>query len=164
MAAASPEQDATSDPNAPARILALDVGDRRIGIALSDALGYTAQPLFTLTRSTERADVKSIARLIRKYGVHEVVVGNPLHLSGDMSPQAVKAQKFAEALQAATKVTLHLWDERLSTTEANRHLDELGHSRGAGADGRGRRGIIDQVAAVLVLQAFLAGRQAASAP
>ena len=164
MTAESPEQDAAPDPNAPARILALDVGDRRIGVALSDALGYTAQPLFTLTRSTERADVKSIARLIRKYGVREVVVGNPLHLSGDMSPQAVKAQKFAEALQAAAKVTLHLWDERLSTAEAHRHLDELGHSRGAGADGRGRRGIIDQVAAVLVLQAFLAGRQAASAP
>ena len=138
-----------------ARVLGLDVGDRRIGLALSDPLGYTAQPLFTLHREGRRADLKSIARVLRKYSVSEVVVGNPLYMSGDQSPQAAKAQAFAEELRTAFRVTVHLWDERLTTTEAHRYLDDAGRS---GARGE-RKGIIDQVAAVLILQAYLEGRR-----
>jgi putative Holliday junction resolvase len=135
------------------RIVAFDVGDRRIGLAISDPLGYTAQPLFTLHRTGRRADLKSVARVLRKHGVTEAVVGNPLHMSGDQSPQAAKAQAFAEELRTEFGITVHLWDERLTTTEAHRHLDDAGH-----AGRRERKGIIDQLAAVLILQAFLEAR------
>jgi putative Holliday junction resolvase len=134
------------------RILGLDVGDRRIGLAISDPLGYTAQPLFTLHRGGKRADLKSVGRLLRKHGVTEAVVGNPLYMSGDQSPQAAKAQAFAEELRTEFGITVHLWDERLTTTQAHRHLDDAGHAA------IGRKGIIDQVAAVLILQSFLEAR------
>ncbi|HSY67304.1 MAG TPA: Holliday junction resolvase RuvX [Edaphobacter sp.] len=134
------------------RILGFDVGDRRIGLAISDPLGYTAQPLFTLHRAGRRADLKAVARVLRKHGVTEVVVGNPLYMSGDQSPQAAKAQAFAEDLRTEFGATVHLWDERLTTTQAHRHLDDAGHAA------MGRKGIIDQVAAVLILQSFLEAR------
>jgi putative holliday junction resolvase len=134
------------------RILGFDVGDRRIGLAISDPLGYTAQPLFTLHRTNRRADLKWLARVLRKHAVKEAVVGNPLYMSGDQSPQAAKAQAFAEELRVEFGLTVHLWDERLTTTQAHRHLDEAGHA------GMGRKGIIDQVAAVLILQSFLEAR------
>lgn len=134
------------------RVLAFDVGDRRIGLAISDPLGYTAQPLFTLHRTNRRTDLKSVARVLRKHAIAEAVVGNPLYMSGDQSPQAAKAQAFAEDLRSEFGLTVHLWDERLTTTEAHRHLDEAGHAA------MGRKGIIDQVAAVLILQAFLQAR------
>ena len=136
-----------------ARVLGFDVGDRRIGIAISDPLGYTAQPLLTLHRTNRRADMKSVGRLLRRHGVEEAVVGNPLYMSGDVSPQALKAQAFADDLRAEFGLVVHLWDERLTTTQAHRHLDESGH-----AAGRERKGIIDQVAAVLILQSFLDAR------
>ncbi|HZY62629.1 MAG TPA: Holliday junction resolvase RuvX [Edaphobacter sp.] len=135
-----------------ARILGFDVGDRRIGLAVSDPLGYTAQPLFTLHRTNRRADFKSIARVLRKYAVAEAVVGNPLYMSGDQSPQAERSQAFAAELRTEFGLVVHLWDERLSTTQAHRHLDEAGHAV------MGRKGIIDQVAAVLILQSFLDAR------
>jgi putative Holliday junction resolvase len=139
------------------RVVGFDVGDRRIGVAVSDPLGYTAQPLFTLHRtggkSGHHAEMKSIARVLRKHEVAEAVVGNPLYMSGDQSPQAAKAQEFAEELRVEFGITVHLWDERLTTTEAHRHLDAGGH-----AAGRERRQIIDQVAAVLILQSFLDAR------
>jgi putative holliday junction resolvase len=134
------------------RIVGFDVGDRRIGLAISDPLGYTAQPLFTLHRAGKKADLKWLGRVLRKHGVKEVVVGNPLYMSGDQSPQAAKAQAFAEELRAEFGVTVYLWDERLTTTEAHRHLDDSGHAA------MGRKGIIDQVAAVLILQSFLQAR------
>jgi putative Holliday junction resolvase len=134
------------------RILGLDVGDRRIGLAISDPLGYTAQPLFTLHRTGRRADLKSVGRVLRKHGVTEAVVGNPLYMSGDQSPQAAKAQAFAEDLRTEFGITVHLWDERLTTTQAHRLLDDAGHAA------IGRKGIIDQVAAVLILQSFLEAR------
>ena len=147
--------------------MGLDVGDNRIGIAVSDPLGYTAQPLLTLHRTTLRADLKSISRLIRRYCVAEVVVGNPLYMSGEQSPQAAKAQAVAQALHQHLSAReegpnypiplIHLWDERLSTTQAHRHLSDLGHS--GGRTGRiQRRNVIDQVAAVLILQSFIDSR------
>jgi len=137
----------TANEKAP-RLMGLDVGDRRIGVAVSDELGLTAQPVLTLTRKNRRQDLGSLGRLLRRYGCGQVVVGNPLYMSGDISPQAVKAQAFARALETETGVAVVLWDERLSTSEAHRHLDAAGH------DGK-RRGVIDQVAAVLILQSFL---------
>ena len=139
------------------RVVGLDVGDRRIGVAISDPLGYTVQPLFTLHRKGRRGDLKaelkSIGRVLRKHGVTEVVVGNPLHMSGDVSPQALKSQAFAEALRAEFGVTVHLWDERLTSMEAHEILDGAGYARGPG-----RRRVIDQVAAVVILQSFLQSR------
>ena len=137
------------------RILGFDVGDRRIGVAVSDPMGWTAQPLLTIHRARLKDDLKSIGRLVRRHGVREAVVGNPLYMSGDVSPQALKAQAFAQDLRTEMGLTVHLWDERLTTTEAHRHLDEAGHG------GRmERKSIIDQVAAVLILQGFLEARRA----
>lgn len=136
-----------------ARVLGFDVGDRRIGLAISDPLGHTAQPLFTLHRTNRRADFKWLGRVLRKHGVTEAVVGNPLYMSGDQSPQAAKSQAFAEELRAEFGLTVHLWDERLTTAQAHRHLDEAGRAT------MGRKEIIDQVAAVLILQSFLDARQ-----
>lgn len=135
-----------------ARILGLDVGDRRVGVAVSDELGLTAQPVLTLVRKNRRQDLGSLRRLVRKYGCSQVVVGNPLYMSGDVSPQALKAQALAQDLQRETGVAVTLWDERLSTTEAHRHLDAAGHQPGK------RREVIDQVAAVLILQSYLDSR------
>ena len=147
------------------RILALDVGDRRIGLAITDALGMTAQPLFTLHRTTQRADLKAIGRFIRQHNVMTLVVGNPLHADGSPSPQSVKAQAFAKTLEAEhPALTHHLLDERLTTRDAHELLDMTGRSpRSAAGTSRkemrlSREEIIDQVAATLLLESFLAQR------
>lgn len=131
------------------RLLGLDFGDRRIGVAVSDELGLTAQPVLTLVRKNTKQDLKSLGRLLRKYGCTGIVMGNPLHMSGDLSPQAAKAQSFAETLRAEFSVPVHLWDERLTSAEAHRHL------HAAGRPLSGHREVVDQVAAVLILQSFL---------
>ena len=135
------------------RIMGLDVGDRRIGVAVSDELGLTAQPVLTLVRSNRRQDLKSLQRLIRKHNCVAIVVGNPLYMSGDQSPQAVKAQAFAQILREETGLPVHLWDERLTTTEAHRHLDA------AGRTGTEHKMVVDQVAAVLILESYLAAQK-----
>lgn len=143
------------------RILALDVGDRRIGLAITDALGLTAQPLFTLHRTTLRADLKAIARFIRQHRVTAVVVGNPLNADGTASAQSAKAQAFATALATQhPELDHHLLDERLTTRSAHELLDNAGRPRAvAGKAARlNRTEMIDQVAAVLLLEAFLSGR------
>jgi putative Holliday junction resolvase len=140
------------------RTLALDVGDRRIGLAITDPLGLTAQPLFTLHRTTLRADLKAIARFIRQHKVEALVVGNPLHADGTPSPQAAKAQAFAHDLKAAhPSVTHRLLDERLTTHDAHALLSLSGHApRSTGHSSRlDRKDIIDQVAATLLLESFL---------
>ena len=143
------------------RVLALDVGDKRIGLATTDALGLTAQPLFTLHRTTLRADLKAVARFIRQHGVTTVVVGNPLHADGTESAQSGKAQAFAKALEAEHPgLKHHLLDERLTTREAHELLDMAGKAPGsAGPASRvSRKEMIDQVAAMLLLEAFLSLR------
>ncbi|HEV2619530.1 MAG TPA: Holliday junction resolvase RuvX [Acidobacteriaceae bacterium] len=140
------------------RIAAFDVGARRIGVAVTDALGYTAQPLLTIYSKTAKADLKSIGRILRRHGVAEAVVGYPLHMSGEVSPQARKAQDLAEAMRAAFGIPVHLVDERLTTWEAHALLDESGPSRRTAADRLKRKRIVDQVAAVLILRGFLEAR------
>src|SRR5579863_7110756 len=137
-----------------ARYLAIDVGNRRIGVAVSDELGLTAQPVLTLERrSSRREDLRSLARLCRRFGVAGIVVGNPLHLSGEASPRAVKTQAFAAELGELTGLPIHLWDERLTTREAHEILYEAGHAR------QKHRKVVDQVAAVMILQGFLDEKQ-----
>jgi putative Holliday junction resolvase len=132
------------------RYLALDVGNRRIGVAVSDELGLTAQPVLTLERRhNRREDLRSLARLCRRFAVAGIVVGNPLHLDGDVSPQAAKTQAFAAELGALTGLPIHLWDERLTTRAAHQILYEAGHAR------QEHRNVVDQVAATLILQSFL---------
>jgi len=132
------------------RYLGLDVGNRRIGVAVSDELGLTAQPVLTLERKrSSREDMRSLARLARRFSVAGIVVGNPVHLSGDQSPQAAKTQAFAAALGELTGLPIHLWDERLTTHEAHQILYEAGHAR------QQHRKVVDQVAATLILQSFL---------
>ncbi len=142
----------------PSRILGLDHGQRRIGVSVSDELGLTAQPLLTILHTNPRNDLRSIGRLLRRYGCTAIVVGWPIHLSGDRSPRALAAEKFADALRAEFSLPVHLWDERMSTAEAHRHLDAVG--RGA----RDRKDVIDQVAAMLILQSWLDARRTSGAP
>src|ERR1700721_3876080 len=111
------------------RLMGLDVGNRRIGVAVSDGLGLTAQPVLTLIRKKPREDLRSLARLARKKNCQGIVVGNPLHLSGDQGRQAAKTQAFAQLLADETKLPVHLWDERLTTVKANRIFSGQGPPR-----------------------------------
>jgi putative Holliday junction resolvase len=136
------------------RVMALDVGKARIGVALTDPLGYTAQPLLTIWRKTRGDDVRSLLRLIRKHEVTHIVVGNPLHMSGDVSPWAAKVQEFADYLLERAGLPVQLWDERLSSVAAHEILDEAGHERG-----KDRKYVIDQVAAVVILEGWMQAQQ-----
>ena len=129
--------------------MGLDFGGRRIGVAVSDPLGLTAQPVLTLVRKNLRQDLKSLGRLLRKFDCSAIVLGNPLYLSGDLSPQAARTQAFADTLRQTFALPVHLWDERLTSAEAHRHLDAAGRARTS------HREVVDQVAAVLILQSFL---------
>ena len=139
------------------RVLGLDVGSRRIGVAVSDPLGITAQGLETLQRKTKRQDFEHLQRVIQEYDVREIVVGLPLRMSGAEGTQSEKMRRFAEDLQAHFGLTVHLWDERLTSAEAHRHLDA------AGRPASEHRQVVDQVAAVLILQSFLDAHRSATA-
>ncbi|HEY1767118.1 MAG TPA: Holliday junction resolvase RuvX [Terracidiphilus sp.] len=135
------------------RYLGLDIGNRRIGVAVADELGLTAQPVLTLERRhNRREDLRSLARLCRRFGVAGIVVGNPLRLSGEVSSQTARAQAFAAELGELTGLPIHLWDERLTTRAAHQILYEAGHPR------QTHRRVVDQVAATLILQDFLESR------
>jgi putative Holliday junction resolvase len=138
-----------ADSALPARIMALDVGSRRIGVAVSDPLGITAQGQDTIQRQNKRRDLEALGRLLTKYQVKEVVVGLPLRLSGAEGTQSEKMRRFAEDLQSHFGVTVHLWDERWTSTEANRLLRETDLS----IDKRAKA--VDRMAATLILQSWL---------
>src|SRR5271166_5525677 len=107
-------------PERPQRILALDFGSKNIGLAVTDELGLTAQGLPTLRRSNKRNDLDHLRRVIRHYGVNEMVMGLPLRMSGREGIQSEKVQIFAEELRRRFKLPVHLFDERLTSVEANR--------------------------------------------
>lgn len=138
------------------RVLGLDVGSRRIGVAVSDPLGITAQGLETLQRSTKRRDFEHLQRVIQEYDVREIVVGLPLRMSGAEGTQSDKMQLFAEELRKRFRLPVHLWDERLTSAEANRLLRETDLS----IEKRGKA--VDRMAAVLILQGWMEGRAAAA--
>ena len=131
------------------RTMALDVGNRRIGIAISDALGMTIQGRPTLTRTNVEADIKHIRRLVTDNEVGHLVVGHPLHMDGAASPQSEKTEAFAERLKKVLRIPVALWDERLTSFAAEQHLEELG------LDWRERRRHVDELAAVLILEDYL---------
>ena len=131
------------------RTLGLDVGDRRIGVAMSDPMGYTAQRLTLLERHTLERDVRAIETLVNEHEAQGIVVGLPLNMDGSIGDQAKKVMAFAETLKARLACPVHLWDERLTTMQGERSLLETDTSR------RKRKQVIDQVAAQLILQHYL---------
>jgi len=135
------------------RVLGLDVGARRIGLAVSDPLGLTAQGLETLHRKNKKYDFSYLHRVIRDYAVQEIVVGLPLRMSGAEGTQAEKIQAFADDLRKHFKLPVHLWDERLTSAEANRLLRETDLS----IEKRGQA--VDRMAAILILQSWMDSRQ-----
>jgi len=139
------------------RVLGLDVGDVRIGVALSDETATIAGGLPTLARVGPRKDVRAVAALVREHGVTEVVVGLPRRLDGSLGPQAEKVQAFAADLRQSVRVPVQEWDERFTSVAATRALIEGGVKR------RDRRQSVDKVAAVLILQGFLDHRKLAAA-
>jgi putative Holliday junction resolvase len=140
------------------RTLALDYGDRRIGIALSDELGLVARPLMTLTRTTWPADLARLKTLIHDHDVRRIVVGLPLDMDGRRGGRARLTEAFMEKVRAATRLPVIPWDERLTTVQAERVLISGNVSRAR------RRTVIDQVAAVILLQAWLDARRSEGAP
>ena len=123
-----------------------------MGLAVSDPLGITAQGLDTLERKNKRADFGRLERTIREYQVREIVLGNPLRMSGEEGRQSQKVAEFAEELRRRFQLPVHLWDERLTSAEANRLLREAELSI------KKRAQAVDRMAAVLILQSFLQSR------
>ena len=152
MPGPSPPTGSEPKPHSP-RILGLDVGSKTIGLAISDLLGITAQGLETIRRQNKRLDFEQLDRVIRQYQVAEIVVGLPLRMSGAEGIQAEKMQGFAEQLRQRFQVPVHLWDERLSSAQANRVLRDSEMSIK-------RRGeVVDRLAAVLILQSWMDHRE-----
>jgi len=146
------------------RVLALDVGERRIGLAISDPEGRVAVPLETLERRDEDADLRALAELVERESVQAVVVGLPLSLDGSVGPQAERTQEFARRVAEAVSRPLEMWDERLSTVAAERALSPPGPPGRRGRRLRAgerrrpperRQEARDALAATLILQAYL---------
>ena len=135
------------------RLLGLDLGSKRIGVAVSDEMGWTAQGLAVLNRHGGKRDLENIARLVQEQRVEEVVLGLPINMDGSEGEQARKAREFAERLREHLELPVHLWDERLTTWEAEGILKQ------AGVKGRKRRQVVDKVAATLILKSYLEARE-----
>src|SRR5579875_2937631 len=137
-------------PRSGSRVLALDVGKKRIGLAVSDELGITAQGLPTLERSRIREDLDKLKQITAAWNVRLMLVGRPLHMSGSESRQSEYTREFAERLGQYVGVPIAYWDERLTSAEAERALRETGASL------EQRKRAVDRLAAVLLLESYLA--------
>lgn len=135
------------------RILALDVGVKRIGLAVSDPLGITAQGLEVLIRKGLQTDLARLEEVARQWGVQQIVVGLPRHLDGRLGTLAPQILELAETLQKNLGVEVITWEERLTTVEAERVLLQADVSR------KRRRQVVDQLAAVIILQSYLDHRR-----
>jgi putative Holliday junction resolvase len=132
------------------RILGIDLGDKRIGLALSDPMGWTAQGLDVIAGAGgTNNDIKRIREVVAKHEVGKVIVGLPLNMDGSAGPRAEKARAFAQRLSRSLGLPVEMWDERLTTVEAQKRLIEVDMSRAR------RRQVIDQLAAILILQNYL---------
>lgn len=143
---------ADPQPEIPARearrILAIDYGRRRIGLAVSDEMGVIAQPLITLVRANRQADVRRLREICRKYAVRHIIVGYPLHMNGEPGEMAVEASRFAKRLEKHLGISAELVDERLTTWEAKQTVPVTETSRRT-------PGSLDRVAAALLLRDYL---------
>jgi putative holliday junction resolvase len=144
-----PSHSPSTDDSSGTRVLGLDVGSKTIGLAVSDPLGITAQGLLTIRRQNKHYDFEELERTIREYSVSQLVVGLPLRMSGEEGTQAEKIRQFAEQLRKRFGLPVHLWDERLTSAQANRLLRETDMSI------RRRGQVVDQMAAVLILQSWM---------
>ena len=134
--------------------MALDVGKRRIGLAVSDELGWTAQGLETLERTRIRDDLARLKEVADRWSIETLLVGQPLHMSGEQSRQSEYTREFAARLQERLKLPVIFWDERLTSMEAERVLRE------SGASLEKRKQAVDRMAAVLLLESYLEYRGA----
>ncbi|MFD2169233.1 Holliday junction resolvase RuvX [Tumebacillus lipolyticus] len=135
------------------RVLGIDYGDVRIGIAVSDAMGWTAQGVETITRKTLEDDLARLKELIEKYEVSTIVLGLPKNMNGTIGPRGELSQQFAEILETTFHLPVVLWDERLSTMAAERMLVSADVSR------KKRKQVVDKMAAAIILQNYLDRQQ-----
>lgn len=131
------------------RILGLDVGDRTIGIAISDPLGFTAQGVDTIRRKNIEYDINEVRKYCAQYDCKTIVVGLPKNMNGSVGPQGEKVLLFCEELKKAVACDIQMWDERLTTVAANRAMLEADISRSK------RKQIVDKVASTYILQGYL---------
>jgi len=131
------------------RILGIDYGGRRIGVAVSDELGVTAQGVSTIDRKNREADLDEIGELVRRHGVERIVIGYPLRLDGSEGIQCEKINRFVRRLEMRVSLPITRWDEALSTKEAEELLRQKGVRR------EKRRDVVDRVAASIILQGYL---------
>lgn len=135
------------------RILALDVGNKRIGVALSDELNILAQPLYTIHRKGLERDIQEIVNIIKEKNVGTVIVGLPKNMDGTVGFQGEKTQKFAEILTQNIEIPLIMWDERLTTVSARRIMIENDVKQ------KDKKNLVDTVAAVVILENYLNSRK-----
>jgi putative Holliday junction resolvase len=135
------------------RVMALDVGDKNIGVAVSDALLLTAQGRPTLQRTSWEADLRQLRAMVEENEIGEIVVGHPLHMGGGAGAQAKKTVSFGNKLGKSLGLPVVFWDERLTSFAAEQHLEEMG------LNWRERRKHVDRVAAILILQSYLDSRR-----
>ncbi|MFH1238496.1 MAG: Holliday junction resolvase RuvX [bacterium] len=135
------------------RIMALDVGEKTIGVAVSDPLGYTAQGIVTIARRNLKDDITQLKVLIDKYEVSEIIVGFPKNMDGSIGKKAEEVERFIEAIGQDIKLPVKKWDERLTTVAGHKILLEGDMSR------KKRKKVIDKLAACLILQNYLNRQQ-----
>lgn len=135
------------------RTMGLDLGTKTIGVAVSDALGWTAQGVTTILRKNLAADLEALRELVREHDVTRVVLGLPLNMDGSEGPRAEASRKFAGQLTEALSLPVEFWDERLTTAEAQRVLITADVSRAK------RKKVVDQMAATLILDGWLQAHQ-----
>lgn len=138
------------------RVLGIDYGDRKIGLALSDLLGITAQPLISYRRKTEKEDEVYFKRLVSENEITEVIIGLPLRMDGSSGTMAEKTREFARWLEKILNLPVQFWDERLTTKQANKILSQRK------IDAKTKRDIEDQVSAVIILSTYLESKRAKS--
>lgn len=131
------------------RILGLDIGDKTIGIAISDEMGWTAQGLNTIRRNGPKEEISKIKEIVKEYEVREILVGLPKNMDGSIGPQGKKVIAFVERLKADIPLPVLLWDERLSTVSAEKTLLEADLSR------KKRKALRNKLAAQFILQSYL---------
>ena len=131
------------------RIMGLDIGDKTIGVAVSDLMGLTAQGVTTIKRVGKKKDIEAIKQIIAEKQVNKIVSGLPKNMNGTLGPQGEKVIKFCELLEEETGIKIEYWDERLSTVAAERSLIEGNVRR------ENRKKVIDMLAAVIILQGYL---------
>jgi putative Holliday junction resolvase len=138
------------------RVLGIDYGDRKIGLAVSDRLGITAQPLLNYRRKTEKEDAAYFKRVVSEYEIKEVIIGLPLRMDGSSGTRAEKTREFARWLGQVLNLPVHFWDERLTTKQATKILSKRK------IPPRAKKDLEDQVSAVIILSTYLESKRAGS--